>query len=80
MRTLEPPEDAPRIVKLLTGPWHWRHPRVFIGMELLVSVWVVTIGIVTCAAGYWEGALCFVLAALLLSFLYVFDRTMSRSR
>lgn len=77
---MELPEDAPWIVKALTGPWHWRHPRFFVGMELLVSVWLVTIGVIICAEGYWEGALCFLGAALMLSFLYVFERTLARAR
>jgi hypothetical protein len=71
---MAPFDDAPWIVRHLTGPWHWGHPRSFIAIELVVSVWVVTAGALLVANGYWEGALCFALAALLLAFLYAFGR------
>jgi hypothetical protein len=48
---------------------------VFIGMELLVSVWLITVGALLVADGYWGGAFCFVGAALLLWFLYLFQRS-----
>lgn len=72
---MEPsPDSAPWIVQRLTGPWHWNHPRLFVGIELLVAAWVVTIGALLCAGGYWEGVFCFVVAVLLLWFLYAFER------
>lgn len=71
-------ENAPWIVRHLTGPWHWHHPRLFVAIELLVSVWVVTAGVLLLAGGYWEGVLCFVLALLLLWFLYIFHRAALR--
>ena len=69
-----PSEEAPWIVRRLTGPWHWRHPRLFVGLELLVSVWLVVVGILLMVQGYWEGALC-VAAALLGWFLSLFARS-----
>lgn len=68
------PQHVPWIVRTLTGSWHRRHARLFIGIELLVSVWLVAVGVLVLARGYWEGALCFVGTALLLWFLYLFQR------
>lgn len=68
-------EHVPWVVSHLTGPWHRRHPRVFVGMELLVAAWLVTLGAILSAEGYWEGALLFLGAALLLWFLYLFERS-----
>jgi hypothetical protein len=69
--------NVPWIVRTLTGPWHRRHARLFIGMELLVSVWLVAVGVLIAADGYWEGVLCFAGAALLLWFLYLFQRSVN---
>ena len=73
-------ESSPWIVRHLTGPWHWRHPRFFVGMELLVAVWTIVAGILLSANGYWEGALCFVVAGALLWFLYLFERSALHQR
>lgn len=67
-------ENIPWIIRHLTGDWHWHHARFFVGMELVVPAWMVTIGVILCASGYWEGALVFVGVALLLWFILLFER------
>lgn len=70
------PEEMPWIVRHLTGPWHWHHPRLFVGVELLVAMWLVALGAILSAQGYWESALCFLFVVFMLAFLWVFARAL----
>lgn len=70
------PGELPWLVRRLTGPWHRRHPRAFIAIELLVAMWLLTLGAILTADGYWEAAFLFLFAAFLLVFLWSFARAL----
>jgi len=39
-----------------------RHPRVIIAIRLVVAAWLLALGSVLCAYGYWGGALIYLAA------------------
>lgn len=74
---VSPEEELPWLVRHLTGTWLRRHPRAFIAIELLVAMWVLTVGVILAAQGYWESVFCFLFVGSMLGFLGLFARALS---
>jgi hypothetical protein len=68
--------DLPRLVNHLTTAWHRRHPRLGVFSQILVSVWVIVLGLLLCSIGDGAGSLLFVAAGLPMWCVYVFQRSL----
>jgi hypothetical protein len=55
-------------IKTLRGlvpQYEWRHVKGIAALRVLVALWLVFLGAILCAYGYWWGAALFVVAGLL---------------
>ncbi len=52
------------IMKYPGGAFAYRHPRTVASMEFVVGIWLLILGVILCAYGYWWGASLFVAMAL----------------
>jgi hypothetical protein len=52
------------IMKYPGGAFAYRHPRACASVEFVVGIWLIIIGAILCAYGYWWGAALFVVTAL----------------
>ena len=63
-----PNDDAtPRrslIMRILVRPAAYRHPRAYGGVCLAAGLWVLFLGVILCAYGFWWGALMVAVGAL----------------
>lgn len=59
-----PTSTVPRIIRRTTTRFGWRHVEGIAVIRFLVAVWLVCLGSIFCAFGYWWGALLYVAAAL----------------
>ena len=58
------PKSVPWIVRRIVISYEWRHVRVVAGVRAVAAVWLLFLGAILCAYGYWWGALLFAAAAL----------------
>ncbi len=58
------PKSVPWIVRQFVTNYGWRHVKVIAGVRAVVALWLLVLGIIFCAYGYWWGVLLFVAAAL----------------
>lgn len=58
------PKSVPWIVRRSVTKHGWRHVKVVAGVRAVVAVWLLVLGIILCAYGYWWGVLLFVAVAL----------------
>jgi hypothetical protein len=52
------------IMKYPGGAFAYRHPRACASVEFVVGIWLIIIGAILCAYGYWWGAALFAVTAL----------------
>ncbi|MGH3157546.1 MAG: hypothetical protein ACRDNF_13335, partial [Streptosporangiaceae bacterium] len=45
-------------------PYAYRHPRVFGGVGLAAGIWLLILGVILCAYGFWWGTALIAVAAL----------------
>ncbi|MGD0985690.1 MAG: hypothetical protein ABSA65_18045 [Acidimicrobiales bacterium] len=58
------PKSVPWIVRRFVTKYEWRHVKVIVGVRAVVAVWLLVLGSILCAYGYWWGALLFLAAGL----------------
>lgn len=58
------PKSVPWIVRRFVTKYGWRHVKVIAGVRAVVAVWLLVLGIILCAYGYWWGVLLIVAAGL----------------
>jgi hypothetical protein len=58
------PKSVPWIVRRIVINYEWRHVRVVAGVRAEAAVWLLFLGVILCAYGYWWGAVLFAAAAL----------------
>jgi hypothetical protein len=52
------------LAKFPAGDFGYRHPRFAGTVEILVGVWLIILGAIACAKGFWWGASLIVVSAL----------------
>ena len=57
-------KTVPRIIRRTVTQWEWRHVKGVANIRVLVAVWLVFLGCIACADGYWWGAFFFVVAGI----------------
>jgi hypothetical protein len=57
-------KPVPPIIKRTTTQFGWRHVNGIAAIRFLVAIWLVCLGSIFCALGYWWGAFLYVAAAL----------------
>jgi Na+/H+-translocating membrane pyrophosphatase len=57
-------KEVPRIIRHTTTQFGWRHVNGIAVIRFLVAVWLVCLGAIYCAFGYWWGVLLFAAAGL----------------
>jgi hypothetical protein len=57
-------KTVPRIVRRSVSHYEWRHVRGIAAIRVVVALWLVTLGVILCANGYWWGMSLFLVAAL----------------
>jgi hypothetical protein len=57
-----------------------RYPHTIVGIRFAVTMWLVFLGSLLCANGYWAGSLLFIAAALHLALAYRVLATRSAAR
>jgi signal transduction histidine kinase len=67
--TMHAPTDnltpsRPLIMRILVRPYAYRHPRVFGRVGLAAGTWLLILGVILCAGGFWWGAALIAVAAL----------------
>jgi hypothetical protein len=67
-------KPVPPIIRRTVTPFGWRHVKGVAVIRLIVAVWLMTLGTIFCAFGYWWGALLFVAAGLHVSLAYLMPR------
>jgi hypothetical protein len=55
---------VPRIIRRTVTQFEWRHVKGVVAIRALVALWLVALGTIACAKGYWWGALFYVVAGL----------------
>jgi hypothetical protein len=60
-----PTQTVPLIIRRLATNLEWRHVRGIAAIRVAVAVWLVFLGSILCAYGYWGGAFLYAAAALL---------------
>ena len=56
--------QQPLLMRILVRPSVYRHPRAWGGVCLAAGAWVLVLGVILCAFGFWWGALLIAVAAL----------------
>jgi signal transduction histidine kinase len=67
-------KPVPRIIRRLATKFEWRHVRGIAVIRVFVALWLVFLGFVLCAYGYWWGATLFVAAGMVASLAYLMPR------
>jgi signal transduction histidine kinase len=67
-------KPVPPIIRRTVPPFGWRHVKGVAVIRVLVAIWLVILGSVLWAFGYWGGAFLFVAAGLHLSLAYLMPR------
>jgi hypothetical protein len=67
-------KPVPRIIKRTTTSFGWRHVHGIAIIRFLVAIWLVCLGAIFCAFGYWWGAFLFVAAGLVGALAYQMPR------
>ncbi len=60
-----PATTVPSVVRRLVPKYEWRHVKMFAAVRGLVALWLVVLGVILCAYGFWWGASLFTLAGLI---------------
>src|ERR1700734_4289049 len=58
------PPRRPLIMRILVRPAAYRHPRAYGGVCLAAGLWVLFLGVILCAYGFWWGAALIAVGAL----------------
>jgi hypothetical protein len=57
-------KTVPRIIRRFVPNLEWRHVKGIAAIRTVVALWLVFLGAILCAYGYWLGAFLFVAAGL----------------
>ena len=57
-------KSVPWIVRRFIPKYEWRHVKVIAGVRAVAAVWLLVLGSILRAYGYWWGALLFLAAGL----------------
>lgn len=57
-------KTVPRIIRRFVPKYEWRHVKGIAAIRALAGLWLVFLGAILCAYGYWWGAFLFVVAGL----------------
>jgi len=57
-------KTVPWIIRRFATKYEWRHVNGIAATRALVALWLVILGTILCAYGYWWGAFLFVVAGL----------------
>jgi len=57
-------KTVPWLVRRFATKYEWRHVKGVAAIRAVVALWLVTLGVIVCAHGYWPGAFFFVVAGL----------------
>ena len=68
------PTTVPWFIRHFIWKWEWRHVKGIAAIRALAAVWLVFLGSILCAYGYWWGAALFVAAGLAGWFAYQMPR------
>ena len=63
-----------RTIRRLVPQYEWRHVKGIAAIRVLVALWLVFLGAILCAYGYWWGAALFVVAGLMGWLAYLMPR------
>jgi hypothetical protein len=69
-----PPRSVPWVIRHLVTKYEWRHVKLISGVRAVVALWLVVLGTILCAYGYWWGLFLFVAAGLVGSLVYQMPR------
>jgi hypothetical protein len=58
-----PTKKVPRVVRRLVTQFEWSHVKVVSAIRALVALWLLFLGSILCAYGYWWGAVLYLAAA-----------------
>jgi Na+/H+-translocating membrane pyrophosphatase len=56
--------SMPTFIERTVTKFEWRHVKGIAAIRVLVALWLLFLGSILCAYGYWWGAILFVVAGL----------------
>jgi Na+/H+-translocating membrane pyrophosphatase len=64
----------PKFIERSVTNFEWRHTKGIAAIRVLVALWLLFLGSILCAYGYWWGAILFVVAGLVAWLAYQMPR------
>jgi len=55
----------PQVIRRRVPQYEWRHVKGIAAIRVVVALWLLFLGAILCAYGYWWGASLFVVAGLI---------------